>query len=105
MTDFTYLEDIIKGSEVVLFMKGTPAAPACGFSSKVAKILQHLNVEYRSVNVLDDVHIRSDIKSFSDWPTIPQLYIRGEFVGGADIVGEMFESGELQTLLNTNDNA
>jgi len=102
MTDFTYLEEIINGTEVVLFMKGTPTAPACGFSSRVAKILQHLDVEYRSLNVLDDVHLRDDIKAFTNWPTIPQLYIKGEFVGGADIVTEMFESGELQTLLNKN---
>ena len=89
----------ISSNDVVLFMKGTKNFPQCGFSGQVAQILQYLGVEYQDVNVLDDMSIREGIKSFSEWPTIPQLYVKGEFVGGADIVREMFQSGELQTQL------
>jgi monothiol glutaredoxin len=95
------ISEIVNGNDVVLFMKGTPLFPQCGFSSKAIAILEHLGVEYASVDVLQDMEIRSGIKSYSDWPTIPQLYVKGEFVGGCDIVSEMFESGELQELLNT----
>ena len=84
---------------VVLFMKGTPLFPQCGFSSKAIAILEHLGVDYGSVDVLQDQDIRQGIKAYSDWPTIPQLYVKGEFVGGSDIMMEMFESGELQQLL------
>ncbi|HQS70789.1 MAG: monothiol glutaredoxin, Grx4 family [Novosphingobium sp. 28-62-57] len=90
------ISEIVNGSDVVLFMKGTPLFPQCGFSSKAIAILEHLGVEYSTVDVLQDMEIRSGIKAFSDWPTIPQLYIKGEFVGGSDIMMEMFEAGELQ---------
>ena len=89
----------ISNSDVVLFMKGTPQAPQCGFSSQVAQLLAYLGVDFHSVNVLEDDDIRQGIKQFSDWPTIPQLYIKGEFLGGCDIVREMFQSGELQKTL------
>ncbi|MFQ5534390.1 MAG: Grx4 family monothiol glutaredoxin [Sphingomonadales bacterium] len=88
----------VKDSSVVLFMKGTPTFPQCGFSSTAVAILNHLNVEFTGVDVLMDPEIRDGIKAFSDWPTIPQLYVKGEFVGGCDIMREMFETGELQTL-------
>ncbi|MDT0508614.1 Grx4 family monothiol glutaredoxin [Novosphingobium sp. MMS21-SN21R] len=94
------LTEIVKGNDVVLFMKGTPLFPQCGFSSKAVAILEHLGVEYSSVDVLQDMEIRSGIKSFSDWPTIPQLYVKGEFVGGSDIMMEMFQAGELQELMD-----
>ena len=103
MTDRNVFEEIktaVDGNDVLLFMKGTPVFPQCGFSSVVARVLDHLGVEYASVNVLDDMDVREGIKSFSDWPTIPQLYVKGEFVGGCDIVKEMFESGELKTLMS-----
>ncbi|CAH0496334.1 Grx4 family monothiol glutaredoxin [Novosphingobium sp. CECT 9465] len=90
---------IVNGNDVVLFMKGTPLFPQCGFSSKAIAILEHLGVEYSSVDVLQDMEIRGGIKSFSDWPTIPQLYVKGEFVGGSDIMMEMFQAGELQQLM------
>ena len=93
------ISEIVKGHDVVLFMKGTPLFPQCGFSSKAIAILDHLGVEYASVDVLQDMEIRQGIKAFSDWPTIPQLYVKGEFVGGSDIVKEMYQSGELQKLL------
>ncbi len=93
------ISEIVQGHDVVLFMKGTPLFPQCGFSSKAIAILDHLNVEYASVDVLQDMEIRQGIKSFSDWPTIPQLYVKGEFVGGSDIMMEMFEAGELQQLM------
>ena len=93
------IAEIVNGSDVVLFMKGTPLFPQCGFSSKAIAILEHLGVEYSSVDVLQDMEIRGGIKAFSDWPTIPQLYVKGEFVGGSDIMMEMYESGELATLL------
>lgn len=85
----------ISGSDVVLFMKGTPVFPQCGFSAAVVQVLNHLGVPFKGINVLEDMAIREGIKEFSNWPTIPQLYIKGEFVGGCDIVREMFETGEL----------
>ena len=84
---------------MVLFMKGTPLFPQCGFSSRAVAIMEHLDVPFHSVDVLQDMEIRQGIKAYSDWPTIPQLYVKGEFVGGADIIREMFQSGELKTLL------
>lgn len=93
------ISEIVNGNDVVLFMKGTPLFPQCGFSSKAVAILDHLGVEYASVDVLQDMEIRQGIKSYSDWPTIPQLYVKGEFVGGSDIMMEMFEAGELQQLM------
>lgn len=93
------IKTLVEGNDVLLFMKGTPVFPQCGFSSVVAKVLDHLQVEYASVNVLEDPAIRDGIKVYSDWPTIPQLYVKGEFVGGCDIIKEMFEAGELQTYL------
>ena len=93
------IAEIVNGNDVVLFMKGTPLFPQCGFSSRAIAILEHLGVEYASVDVLQDMEIRQGIKSYSDWPTIPQLYIGGEFVGGSDIMMEMFEAGELQQLM------
>ena len=99
MTDQATLDAIgtaVKSNDVVLFMKGTPTFPQCGFSSVVVQVLDYLGVEYVSTNVLEDQAVREGIKVFSDWPTIPQLYVKGEFVGGCDIVKEMFESGELR---------
>jgi monothiol glutaredoxin len=93
------IAEIVKSNPVVLFMKGTPLFPQCGFSSRAVAILDHLGVNYESVDVLQDMEIRQAIKEFSDWPTIPQLYVKGEFVGGSDIMMEMFEAGELQDLL------
>ncbi|MBL6857641.1 MAG: Grx4 family monothiol glutaredoxin [Pelagibacteraceae bacterium] len=93
------LKEIIKTNDVCLFMKGVPTAPQCGFSMAVTNILKHLNVNFKGVDVLEDENIRQGIKEFSDWPTIPQLYIKGEFVGGCDIIKEMFEKGELKSLL------
>ena len=92
------IKDLIEKNSVCLFMKGTPDAPQCGFSMAVSNVLKHLNVNFYGVNVLEDENLRKGIKEFSDWPTIPQLYIKGEFVGGCDIVKEMFEKGELKTL-------
>jgi monothiol glutaredoxin len=89
----------IAANDVVLFMKGTKAMPQCGFSGQLVQILQYLGVDYKDVNVLDDIGIREGVKSFTQWPTIPQLYVKGEFVGGCDIVREMFQQGELQDLL------
>ena len=89
----------IEETPVVLYMKGTPAFPQCGFSARVVQILSHVGVPFKGVNVLADPEIREGIKAFTNWPTIPQLYVKGEFVGGCDIVMEMFQSGELQTLL------
>lgn len=94
------ISDIVGGNDVVLFMKGTPLFPQCGFSSRAVAILDHCGVAYDSVDVLQDMEIRQGIKSYSDWPTIPQLYVKGEFVGGSDIMMEMFEAGELQTLMD-----
>ena len=94
-----FIDNEVKTNEVVLFMKGTPQAPMCGFSSQVVQILDHLGVTYKGLNVLDSDDLRNGIKAYSNWPTIPQLYVKGEFVGGCDIVTEMFQSGELETLL------
>ena len=96
------IEGLIQQNRVVLFMKGTKSMPQCGFSSRVAGVLNFMGVEYADVNVLADDGIRQGIKDFSDWPTIPQLYVKGEFVGGCDIVTEMTLSGELDTLLAEN---
>ncbi len=93
------IAEIVGTNDVVLFMKGTPLFPQCGFSSKAIAILDHLGVEYASVDVLQDMEIRQGIKSFSDWPTIPQLYVKGEFVGGSDIMMEMYQAGELHQLM------
>ena len=93
------IKELVSRNKVCLFMKGTPDVPQCGFSLAVANVLKHLNVKFESVNVLEDEKIRQGIKTYSDWPTIPQLYIMGEFIGGSDIVKEMFEKGELKALL------
>jgi monothiol glutaredoxin len=94
-----FIENEVKSNQVVLFMKGTPQFPMCGFSGQVVQILDHLGVAYKGLNVLESDELRQGIKSFSNWPTIPQLYVNGEFVGGCDIIREMFQAGELQTLL------
>jgi monothiol glutaredoxin len=101
MTDAVHqrIADIVNSNDVVLFMKGTPLFPQCGFSSRAIAILDHLGVAYESVDVLQDQLVRQGIKAFSDWPTIPQLYVKGEFVGGSDIMMEMYEAGELQQLM------
>jgi monothiol glutaredoxin len=96
-----WIENQVKSNEVVLFMKGTPTFPQCGFSGQVVQILDYLGVTYSGVNVLESDELRQGIKLFSDWPTIPQLYVKGEFVGGADIVREMFQAGELQKLFES----
>ena len=93
------IDELVKANDVVLFMKGTALFPQCGFSSRAVSILDHLGVPYETVDVLQDPEIRNGIKAYSDWPTIPQLYVKGEFVGGSDIMMEMFESGELQQLV------
>ena len=93
------INGFIKNNDVCLFMKGTPETPQCGFSMAVANVLKHLNVKFLGVNVLEDEKLRQGIKDFSDWPTIPQLYIKNEFIGGCDIVKEMFENGELKKIL------
>ena len=93
------IKKLIDTNDVCLFMKGVPDAPQCGFSMTVSNILKHLNVNFKGVNVLDDQNLRQGIKEYSDWPTIPQLYIKGEFIGGCDIVKELFENGELNSLL------
>ena len=93
------IQSIIDKNSIVLFMKGTPEAPQCGFSMAVSNILKNLKVNFEGVNVLENNEIRQGIKDFTDWPTIPQLYVKGEFVGGCDIVKEMFEKGELKNLL------
>ena len=92
--------DTIKNNKICLFMKGTPEVPQCGFSLAVSNVLKHLNVDFKGINVLEDIEIREGIKEYSDWPTIPQLYINKKFLGGCDIVKEMFEKGELQKILN-----
>ena len=94
-----FIDNEVKGNDVVLFMKGTPQFPMCGFSGQVVQILDHLGVSYKGLNVLESDDLREGIKSYSNWPTIPQLYVKGEFVGGCDIVREMFQSGELQSHL------
>ena len=93
------IQEIIDTNSVVLFMKGTANFPQCGFSAKVAAILNHLGVEFKDINVLENNEIREGIKDFSNWPTIPQLYVKGEFIGGCDIVSEMMQNGELQQIL------
>ena len=94
------IDEIVTTNDVVLFMKGTALFPQCGFSSRAIAILDHLGVPYETVDVLQDPEIRNGIKAYSDWPTIPQLYVRGEFVGGSDIMMEMYEAGELKALLD-----
>ncbi|GHE64932.1 glutaredoxin [Camelimonas fluminis] len=101
MTDINaQIDNTVKSNDVVLFMKGTPDFPQCGFSGQVAQILGYLGVAYKGVNVLADDAVREGIKVYSNWPTIPQLYVKGEFIGGCDIVREMFQAGELQELFN-----
>lgn len=95
------IDELVKNNDVVLFMKGTPLFPQCGFSSKAIAILDHLGVAYESVDVLQDMEIRAGIKDYSDWPTIPQLYVKGEFLGGSDIIMEMYEAGELQEMVDS----
>jgi monothiol glutaredoxin len=95
------IEREINERDVVLFMKGTPVFPQCGFSSVVVQVLSHLGVKFKGIDVLSDPALRQGIKAFSDWPTVPQLYVKGEFIGGCDIVREMFETGELAELLAT----
>ena len=93
------IDDEVKSSDVVLYMKGTAQFPMCGFSGQVVQILDHLGVPFKDINVLEDPELRQGIKDYANWPTIPQLYVKGEFVGGCDIVREMFQSGELQSFL------
>ena len=93
------IKDLIKENDVCLFMKGTPDSPQCGFSMAVSNVLKHLNVKFKGVNILEDDELRQGIKDFSDWPTIPQLYIKKEFLGGCDIIKEMYENGELKKIL------
>ena len=100
MTDINaFIDDKVKNNDIFLFMKGSPDFPQCGFSGQVVQILNYLGVEYSSANVLESVELRDGIKAYTNWPTIPQLYVKGEFVGGADIVREMFQAGELQSHL------
>ena len=94
------IDTLVKQNEVLLFMKGTPLFPQCGFSSRAIAILDHLGVGYETVDVLQDMEVRQGIKAYSDWPTIPQLYVKGEFVGGSDIMMEMYEAGELAQLMD-----
>jgi monothiol glutaredoxin len=93
------IKNLINENDVCLFMKGTPDAPQCGFSMAVSNVLKHLNVSYKGIDVLEDENLRQGIKKYSDWPTIPQLYVKKEFIGGCDIIKEMFEKGELKKLL------
>ncbi|MCC6736060.1 MAG: Grx4 family monothiol glutaredoxin [Bauldia sp.] len=100
MTDVQgWIDNEVKSNDMVLFMKGTPAMPMCGFSGQVVQILDYLGVPYKGIDVLADAAVRQGIKDYSSWPTIPQLYVKGEFVGGCDIVREMFQAGELQDML------
>ncbi|BCH54181.1 Grx4 family monothiol glutaredoxin [Agrobacterium vitis] len=94
-----FIDNAVKSNDVVLFMKGTPQFPQCGFSGQVVQMLDYLGIDYKGINVLADQEIREGIKSYSNWPTIPQLYVKGEFIGGCDIVREMFQAGELQSHL------
>jgi len=94
-----WIRKTVSQNDVVLFMKGTPKFPQCGFSGQVTQIMEYLGVEFADVNVLDDMGIREGVKTFSDWPTVPQLYVKGEFVGGCDIIREMTQAGELQQML------
>ena len=98
----TKIKDLIDANDVCLFMKGTPESPQCGFSMAISNVLKHLKVNFKGINVLDDENLRQGIKDFSDWPTIPQLYIKKQFVGGCDIIKEMFEKGELQEMFKKN---
>tara|TARA_B100000886_G_C20405742_1_gene484670 strand:+ start:1180 stop:1497 length:318 start_codon:yes stop_codon:yes gene_type:complete len=93
------IQKLIDENDICLFMKGTPESPQCGFSMAVSNVLRHLNVNFKGINVLEDQNLREGIKEFSDWPTIPQLYVKKEFIGGCDIVKELFEKGELQKIL------
>lgn len=95
------IQDEIGGTDVVLFMKGTPVFPQCGFSAAVVGVLSHIGVKFKGINVLEDPAVREGIKEFSNWPTIPQLYVKNEFVGGCDIIREMYETGELMEMFNT----
>ena len=95
------IDALVKANDIVLFMKGTVLFPQCGFSSRAVAILDHLNAQFETVDVLQDQEIRQSIKEYSDWPTIPQLYVKGEFIGGSDIMMEMYENGELQQVLGT----
>ena len=100
MADITQrIQGDIEKNDVMLYMKGTPMFPQCGFSARVIQILTHMGVPFQSANVLEDMELREGIKQFSQWPTVPQLYVKGEFVGGCDIVTEMFQTGELETLM------
>ena len=99
MTIKEKIKDLIDSNDVCLFMKGTPDSPECGFSMAVSNVLKHLKVNFNGINILEDESLRQGIKEFSDWPTIPQLYVKGEFVGGCDIVKEKFEKGELKSLM------
>ena len=98
-----FIDNEVKNNDVVLFMKGTPQFPMCGFSGQVVQILDHLGVPYKGLNVLESEDLRQGIKSYSQWPTVPQLYVKGEFVGGSDIMMEMYQAGELQQLLDEKD--
>ena len=93
------IQSLIEQNEICLFMKGTPSSPQCGFSMTLSNVLKYLNVKFKGINVLEDQALRQGIKDFSDWPTIPQLYIKGDFIGGCDIVKDMFEKGELKKIL------
>ena len=99
----TQIDETVKANDVVLYMKGTKEMPQCGFSSRVAGVLNYMGVDYTDINVLADENIRQGIKDYSDWPTIPQLYVKGEFVGGCDIITEMTMSGELDTMFDENE--
>ena len=99
---FERIKSEVDSSEVVLFMKGTPVFPQCGFSATCVQVLSNLGIPFKGINVLEDQEVREGIKAYSNWPTIPQLYVKGEFVGGCDIIREMYESGELSEYLNTN---
>ena len=101
MTDISqWIDNEVKTNDVVLFMKGTPEMPMCGFSARATQMLNHLGVAFKGVNVLDSDELRQGIKTYTNWPTIPQLYVKGEFIGGSDIMLEMFQSGELKQLLD-----
>ena len=95
-----WIDQQVKANDVVLFMKGTKSFPQCGFSGRLVQILDYLGIDYKDINVLEDMGLREGIKTYTNWPTIPQLYVKGEFVGGCDIVSEMFQSGELETLFD-----
>src|ERR1700716_3009784 len=98
-----FIENEVKGNDVVLFIKGTPQFPQCGFSGQIVQILDYLGVPYKGINVLESDDLRQGIKTYAQWPTVPQLYVKGEFVGGCDIIREMFQAGELQGLLKDKD--